>query len=134
MNGLVYQSKLSPSVYVSFPHISTGRPKKILFRKMAKPLIKWPLRTCPRHLVLAYMCSALQNTNILTAQTLLSKNSATLLKRIFLGHPVLTTILSQMLALNYLILNPEWKYNFNVNVNWKGQSAPNNFVNRICKD
>ena len=34
----------------------------------------------------------------------------------------------------YLILNPPCKYKFNVNVNWKGQSAPNNFVNRILKD
>ena len=34
----------------------------------------------------------------------------------------------------YLIRNPPCKYKFNVNVNWKGQSAPNNFVNRILKD
>lgn len=34
----------------------------------------------------------------------------------------------------YLIRNPPCKYKFNVNVNWKGQSAPSNFVNRILKD
>ena len=40
------------------------------------------LVTCARHLVMAQMCSAPQNTHIQTAQTLLNKNSTTFLKTI----------------------------------------------------
>ena len=46
------------------------------------------LGTCTRHLLMASMCSTPQNAHILMAQTPLSKNSATFLKTIFLGHPV----------------------------------------------